>query len=66
MKYSIATLKEIIYIGLNNYLLGINWIEIYEKPCINEKPKVFYEILKTGMDQFIPRYIKIRKLSDLV
>lgn len=43
------------YGGLNNYLLRINWIHIYEMEFINDKLNLFYIILKEGIDQYVPK-----------
>ena len=44
------------YGGLNNYLLSINWIQIYALNSLNDKLKTFYRILHEGIELFVPKY----------
>lgn len=44
------------YIGLYSFFSSFDWSEIQELPDCNAQVERFTEIVKSGMDQFIPKY----------
>ena len=42
------------YGGFNNYLLNINWIPLYSLTDINDMVQLLYDVIKEGMDNYVP------------
>lgn len=45
---------KVDYGGFNNYLLKVNWINIYHLSDIDDILAFFYDILRHGVDLFVP------------
>ncbi|XP_017477119.1 PREDICTED: uncharacterized protein LOC108367084 isoform X2 [Rhagoletis zephyria] len=50
--------KKADYAALNSFFLGANWIDLYKLENIDDKLSWFYEIVYSGIAQFVPIFVK--------